>query len=148
LLAVRTHVDVCDDRLLAVDALLHVKKRVAPYLDMQRWRFRKTACCAPPRAMDNLKRALERAWTWSRHSAFRAQHGRRHRSVRLPCRAGGRAAAARGPALCRRDDDPLSRHIEYAGFHTQRLGLHGRVAGSHLTSMHSMDNYYVSKLIR
>ncbi|MDL2337519.1 MAG: amidohydrolase family protein, partial [Pseudomonadota bacterium] len=25
--------------------------------------------------------------------------------------------------------------------------LHGRVTGSHLTSMHSMDNYYVSKLI-
>jgi cytosine deaminase len=29
----------------------------------------------------------------------------------------------------------------------QRLGLQGRVVGSHLTSMHSMDNYYVSKLI-
>jgi cytosine deaminase len=28
-----------------------------------------------------------------------------------------------------------------------RLGLHGRAAGSHLTSMHSMDNYYVSKLL-
>jgi len=28
-----------------------------------------------------------------------------------------------------------------------RLGLQGRVTGSHLTSMHSMDNYYVSKLI-
>ena len=28
-----------------------------------------------------------------------------------------------------------------------RFGLQGRVAGSHLTSMHSMDNYYVSKLI-
>jgi cytosine deaminase len=28
-----------------------------------------------------------------------------------------------------------------------RHGLQGRVAGSHLTSMHSMDNYYVSKLI-
>ncbi|NBX20446.1 MAG: cytosine deaminase, partial [Betaproteobacteria bacterium] len=27
------------------------------------------------------------------------------------------------------------------------LGLHGRVTGSHLTSMHSMDNYYVSKLL-
>jgi cytosine deaminase len=28
-----------------------------------------------------------------------------------------------------------------------RFGLQGRVAGSHLTSMHSMDNYYVSKLL-
>ncbi|MGL5003950.1 MAG: amidohydrolase family protein, partial [Casimicrobium sp.] len=32
-------------------------------------------------------------------------------------------------------------------YETQRLGLQGRVNGSHLTSMHSMDNYYVSKLI-
>jgi cytosine deaminase len=32
-------------------------------------------------------------------------------------------------------------------YETQRLGLHGRVNGSHLTSMHSMDNYYVSKLL-
>src|SRR5512145_272154 len=35
LLAIRTHVDVCDDRLLAVEALLHVKRTVAPYLDLQ-----------------------------------------------------------------------------------------------------------------
>ncbi|MGO8105588.1 cytosine deaminase, partial [Rhizobium leguminosarum] len=30
---------------------------------------------------------------------------------------------------------------------TIRFGLQGRFAGSHLTSMHSIDNYYVSKLI-
>ena len=33
LLAIRTHVDVCDERLLAVEALLDVKRRVAPWLD-------------------------------------------------------------------------------------------------------------------
>ena len=48
---------------------------------------------------------------------------------------------------CDESDDPLSRHIETLAFETQRLGLQGRVTGSHLTSMHSMDNYYVSKLI-
>jgi hypothetical protein len=30
---------------------------------------------------------------------------------------------------------------------TVRLGLQGRVTGSHLTSLHSVDNYYFSKLI-
>ena len=35
LLAIRSHVDVCDPRLLAVEALLEVKRRVAPYLDLQ-----------------------------------------------------------------------------------------------------------------
>ena len=48
---------------------------------------------------------------------------------------------------CDESDDPHSRHVETLAFETQRLGLQGRVTGSHLTSMHSMDNYYVSKLI-
>jgi cytosine deaminase len=48
---------------------------------------------------------------------------------------------------CDETDDPMSRHIETLACETQRLGLQGRVAGSHLTSMHSMDNYYVSKLL-
>ena len=41
----------------------------------------------------------------------------------------------------------MSRHIETLAVQSLRLGLQGRVTGSHLTSMHSMDNYYVSKLI-
>ncbi|TIT81927.1 MAG: cytosine deaminase, partial [Mesorhizobium sp.] len=59
-------------------------------------------------------------------------------------------AARRGLMVdmhCDETDDPLSRHIEQLAYETQRLGLQGRVAGSHLTSMHSMDNYYVSKLL-
>jgi cytosine deaminase len=59
-------------------------------------------------------------------------------------------AAERGLMVdmhCDESDDPHSRHVETLAFETQRLGLQGRVTGSHLTSMHSMDNYYVSKLI-
>ncbi|WP_456306448.1 cytosine deaminase [Oleomonas cavernae] len=48
---------------------------------------------------------------------------------------------------CDESDDPWSRHVESLAAETTRLGLQGRVTGSHLTSMHSMDNYYVSKLI-
>ena len=32
---------------------------------------------------------------------------------------------------CDESDDPLSRHIETLAFHAQRLGMHGRVTGSH-----------------
>src|SRR5204863_10037093 len=48
---------------------------------------------------------------------------------------------------CDETDDPMSRHDETLSYETQRLKLHRRVVGSHLTSMHSMDNYYVSKLM-
>jgi cytosine deaminase len=67
-------------------------------------------------------------------------------SVKLLCEL----AAERGLPVdmhCDESDDPLSRHVETLAYETQRLGLQGRVTGSHLTSMHSMDNYYVSKLI-
>ncbi len=67
-------------------------------------------------------------------------------SVRRLCEI----AAERGLLVdlhCDESDDPLSRHIETLAAETHRLGLSGRVAGSHLTSMHSMDNYYVSKLL-
>ncbi len=68
------------------------------------------------------------------------------RSVRLLCEV----AAKRGLRVdmhCDESDDPHSRHIETMTAETVRLGLQGRVTGSHLTSMHSMDNYYASKLL-
>jgi cytosine deaminase len=68
------------------------------------------------------------------------------RSVELLCEL----AAERGLPVdmhCDESDDPQSRHIETLALHTRRLGLEGRVTGSHLSSMHSMDNYYVSKLL-
>jgi cytosine deaminase len=67
-------------------------------------------------------------------------------SVRQLCEI----AADRGMPVdmhCDETDDPASRHIETLAAEARRLGLQGRVAGSHLTSMHSMDNYYVSKLL-
>ena len=147
LLAIRTHVDVCDDRLLAVEALLHVKQRVAPYLDLQLVAFPQDGLLRSAAALVNLKRALDLGVDvvggiphFERTMAEGAE------SVRLLCEL----AAARGLPVdmhCDETDDPLSRHIETLAFHTHRLGLHGRVTGSHLTSMHSMDNYYVSKLL-
>src|SRR3546814_16670927 len=67
-------------------------------------------------------------------------------SVRQLCEI----AAGRGLLVdmhCDESDDPLSRHIESLAYETQRLGLQGRVTGSHLTSMHSMDSYYAPKLM-
>ena len=54
LLAIRSHVDVCDDRLLAVEALLDVKKRVADYLDLQLVAFPQDGLYRSPKAEKNL----------------------------------------------------------------------------------------------
>jgi cytosine/creatinine deaminase len=147
LLAIRTHVDVCDVRLLAVDALLEVKKRVAPYIDLQLVAFPQDGVLRAPGALDNLKRALDKGVDvvgGIPHFERTMQEGAQ--SIKLLCEI----AAERGLLVdmhCDESDDPLSRHVETLAFEAQRLGLQGRVVGSHLTSMHSMDNYYVSKLL-
>ena len=147
LLAIRSHVDICDERLLAVRALLEVKQRVAPYLDLQLVAFPQDGLLRAPGALANLKRALDLGVDvvgGIPHFERTSEQGAE--SVRLLCEL----AAERGLPVdmhCDESDDPLSRHIETLAFHARRLGLEGRVTGSHLTSMHSMDNYYVSKLI-
>lgn len=147
LLAIRSHVDICDDRLLAVEALLEVKRRVAPYLELQLVAFPQDGLLRSPTALANLRRAIGMGVEvvggiphFERTMAEGAE------SVRILCEF----AAERGLMVdmhCDESDDPLSRHIETLAFHSQRLGMQGRVTGSHLTSMHSMDNYYVSKLL-
>ncbi|WP_119293117.1 amidohydrolase family protein [Azohydromonas sediminis] len=147
LLAIRSHVDVCDPRLLAVEALLHVRERVKPYLDLQLVAFPQDGVLRSPGALAQLQRALEMGVDvvggiphFERTSADGAE------SVRVLCEL----AAERGLRVdmhCDESDDPMSRHVETLAFHAQRLGLHGRVVGSHVTSMHSMDNDYVAKLI-
>ncbi|WP_022982879.1 amidohydrolase family protein [Ideonella sp. B508-1] len=147
LLAIRSHVDVCDPRLLAVDALLEVKKRVVPYLDLQLVAFPQDGVLRSPGALDLLKEALRRGVdVVGGIPHFERTMAEGAASVRLLCEL----AAEQGKLVdmhCDESDDPLSRHVETLAFETQRLGLHGRVTGSHLTSMHSMDNYYVSKLL-
>ena len=79
LLAIRTHVDICDDRLLAVEALLDVKKTVAPYIDLQLVAFPQDGFYRSPTARENTIRALDMGVDdRRRHPAFRAHHGRRH----------------------------------------------------------------------
>lgn len=147
LLAIRSHVDVCDDRLLAVEALLEVKRRVAPYLHLELVAFPQDGLLRSSHAKANLVRALDMGVEvvggiphFERTMADGAA------SIRWLCEL----AAERGLRVdmhCDESDDPLSRHIETLAAETIRTGLQGRVTGSHLTSMHSMDNYYVSKLL-
>ncbi|ALD93264.1 amidohydrolase family protein [Cupriavidus gilardii] len=147
LLAIRSHVDVCDPRLLAVEALLHVREQVRPYLDLQLVAFPQDGVLRSPGALDNLKRALDMGvQVVGGIPHFERTMADGAASVRLLCEL----AAERGLPVdmhCDETDDPMSRHVETLAAETVRLGLQGRVAGSHLTSMHSMDNYYVSKLL-
>ena len=138
-LAIRSHVDTSDPRLLNVDALIEVREELKPYIDIQLVAFPQDGYFRSPGAVENLTLALDKG--------VDVVGGIPHFERTME---DGELAAERGLRVdmhCDETDDPMSRHIETLTAETKRLGLEGRVAGSHLTSMHSMDNYYVSKLL-
>lgn len=147
LLAIRSHVDTTPDHLNTVRAMIEVREKVRPYIDLQLVAFPQDGLYRAANGRANVIRALDMGVDvvggiphFERTMADGAA------SVRDLCEI----AAERGLPVdmhCDETDDPHSRHIETLAYETTRLGLQGRVAGSHLTSMHSMDNYYVSKLL-
>ena len=147
LLFIRSHVDTSDPRLVTVEAMIEVREKIAPYIDLQLVAFPQDGYYRSPGAIDTLNRALDMGVDIvGGIPHFERTMGEGTASVEALCRI----AADRGLPVdmhCDETDDPHSRHIEALAAETIRFGLKGRVAGSHLTSMHSMDNYYVSKLI-
>jgi cytosine deaminase len=147
LLAIRSHVDTTDPTLGAVKALLEVRDKVRDYIDLQLVAFPQDGYLRSPIGVDNMAKALDMGVDvigGIPHFERTMEAGAE--SVRLLCAL----AAERGLRVdmhCDETDDPHSRHIESLAAETVRHGLEGRVAGSHLSSMHSMDSYYVSKLI-
>src|SRR5438067_8569979 len=130
LLAIRSHVDVCDPRLLAVEALLHVREKVKPYLDLQLVAFPQDGVLRSAGALDDLKRALAMGvdvvggiphFEGTMADGAEAIRILSELAVQLGCPV---------DMHCDETDDPLSRHIETLAFHTQRLGMQDRVAGS------------------
>ena len=123
LLHIRSHVDICDDRLTAVDALLEVKRKVASYIDLQLVAFPQDGYFRSPNAAKNLERALDKGIDvvgGIPHFERTMEDGAA--SVKALCRIG----ADRGLLVdmhCDETDDPLSRHIETLAAETQRLGL-------------------------
>lgn len=147
LLAIRSHVDTCDPDLKGVQALLDVRETVKPYIDLQLVAFPQDGLYRAPKALEQTLRALDMGVdvVGGIPHFERTMDDGRHSIAEL-CSI----AARRGLPVdmhCDESDDPMSRHIETLAFEAQRMGLQGRVAASHLTSMHSMDNYYVSKLL-
>ena len=145
-LAIRSHVDVSDPSLIAVEAMLDIKEEVKDWIDLQLVAFPQDGLLRA-NSLSNLQRALDLGVDviggiphFERTMSDGAQ------SIKILCEMAEKRSLP-VDMHCDESDDPMSRHIETLCFETLRLGLKGRVAGSHLTSMHSMDNYFVSKLL-
>ena len=145
-LAIRSHVDISDPSLLAVEAMLDIKEEVKDWIDLQLVAFPQDGVLRA-NSLSNLSRALDMGVdVVGGIPHFERTMSDGAKSIKMLCEIAEKRSLL-VDMHCDESDDPMSRHIETLCYETLRLGLNGRVAGSHLTSMHSMDNYFVSKLL-
>ena len=147
-LHVRSHVDVTDPNLIALEALLAVRDEVRDVVDLQLVAFPQEGICSYPGGADLLAEAVRRgvdAVGAIPHFEDTREDG--VRSVELAVAL----AAEHGlfvDAHCDEIDDEQSRFVEVLATQALRSGLGDRVTASHTTAMGSYNPAYSYKLRR
>jgi cytosine deaminase len=148
ILHIRTHVDTCDPRLTAVRALLEVKRRMAPLVNVQVVAFPQDGILTFPRGAELLEEALE----LGADVVGGIPHYELTREDGVESLKAVFALAEKFNRLidvhCDEIDDEQSRFVEVMSALAQRTGMRGRVTASHTTAMHSYNGAYASKLLR
>jgi cytosine deaminase len=147
-LHVRSHVDVTDPSLVALDALLEVRDRVREVVNLQLVAFPQEGICSFPNGEELLAEAARRGvdvigaiphYEDTREDGVRSVEV----AVELADRHGLRV-----DAHCDEIDDEQSRFIEVLATRAARSGLRERVTASHTTAMGSYNPAYSYKLHR
>lgn len=145
---VRTHVDVTDPKLVALQALLEVKAEMTPWVDLQIVAFPQEGIISYPKGYQLLEEALKMGADvvgGIPHYEFTREYG--VDSVKQVFEL-----AVKYDRLidihCDEIDDEQSRFLEVVAAEAYQSGLGGRVTASHTTAMHSYNDAYTSKLFR
>ncbi|HEY7350732.1 MAG TPA: cytosine deaminase [Ktedonobacterales bacterium] len=147
-LFIRSHVDVCDPRLVALRAMLEVQQEVKDICEVQIVAFPQDGILSFPNGKELMDEAMRLGanvvggiphYEWTREMGVEDVHvafdlARRYNRD-IDCH-------------CDETDDPHSRFTEVMAANTLQQGWHGRVTVSHCTAMHSWDNAFAFKLIR
>jgi cytosine/creatinine deaminase len=147
-LHVRSHVDVTDPSLVALDALLEVRDRVREVVDLQLVAFPQEGICSFPGGEDLLAEAARRGVdVIGAIPHFEDTREDGVRSVEIAVELAERHGL-RVDAHCDEIDDEQSRFVEVLATRAARSGLRERVTASHTTAMGSYNPAYSYKLHR
>lgn len=145
---VRTHVDVTDPKLLALSALLEVKKEMAPYVDLQLVAFPQEGILSYPNGKELLEEALKMGADvvgGIPHFEFTREYGVESMKIAFDL-------AEKYDRLvdihCDEIDDEQSRFVEVVATEAYERGLGQKVTASHTTAMGSYNDAYAYKLFR
>jgi len=147
-LHVRSHVDVTDPDLVALDALLEVRDRVKDVIGLQLVAFPQEGICSFPGGEALLEEAARRGVdVIGAIPHFEDTREDGVRSVEIAIKIAERYGL-RVDAHCDEIDDEQSRFIEVLATQANRTGLRDRVTASHTTAMGSYNQAYSYKLRR
>lgn len=145
---VRTHVDVTDPKLIALQALLEVKEEMAPYVDLQLVAFPQEGILSYPNGKELVEEALKLGADvvgGIPHFEFTREYGVDSMKIAFDL-------AERYDRLvdihCDEIDDEQSRFVEVVATEAYERGLGSRVTASHTTAMGSYNDAYAYKLFR
>ena len=145
---VRTHVDVTDPSLTAMEAMLELKKELRDYVTIQIVAFPQEGILSYP----NGKELLENAVKMGADCVGAIPHFEFTREYAVESVNYCMELAERYDRLvdvhCDEIDDEQSRGLEVLACRALESGLKDRVTASHTTAMHSYNNAYCSKLFR
>ena len=145
---VRTHVDVSDPTLIALKAMLEVKKEIAPWVDLQIVAFPQEGILSYPNGEKLLDQAMEMGADvvgGIPHFEFTREYGveSMHIAFDIACKYNKQI-----DIHCDEIDDEQSRFVETVAALALKYEMGDKVTASHTTAMHSYNNAYASRLFR
>ena len=145
---VRTHVDVSDPTLIALKAMLEVKKEIAPWVDLQIVAFPQEGILSYPNGEKLLDQAMEMGADvvgGIPHFEFTREYGveSMHIAFDIACKYNKQI-----DIHCDEIDDEQSRFVETVAALALKYDMGEKVTASHTTAMHSYNNAYASRLFR
>ncbi|MCI9679024.1 MAG: cytosine deaminase [Oscillospiraceae bacterium] len=145
---VRTHVDVTDPKLTAMEAMLELREELRGAVDLQVVAFPQEGIDSFP----NGRQLLEDAVRMGADAVGAIPHFEFTREYAVESLNFAVNLAEKYGKLidvhCDEIDDEQSRGLEVLAARAYESGLKDRVTASHTTAMHSYNNAYVSKLMR
>ena len=145
---IRTHVDVTDPSLVAMETMIELREELKDVMDIQIVAFPQEGILSYPNGKELLKKAIELgadAVGAIPHFEFTREYSVESLNYAL------NLAAEYGRLVdvhCDEIDDEASRGLETVAARALELGLFDRVTASHTTAMHSYNNAYVLRLMR
>ncbi len=144
---VRSHVDVCDQQLRALHALIGLREELRGLVDLQLVAFPQQGIFGFEEGPALMRRAVELGADvvgGIPHFELTREDG--VESVKFAMALADEAGLL-VDIHCDETDDDHARFVEVMAAETIKRGMSGRVTASHTTAMHSYNNAYAARLI-